>query len=88
MALVLSIIALAVGIAAMIIAIKKKPSEKVVVEKTTKVVENAPVEKTTKVVENAPVEHPFVYNATRKCYTLDGTLEVTGGLACLKKKEG
>lgn len=76
MALVLSIIALAVGIAAMIIAIKKKPSEKVVVEKTTKV------------VENAPVEHPFVYNATRKCYTLDGTLEVTGGLACLKKKEG
>lgn len=76
MATLLSILALAVGIVALIVAIKKKPSERVVVEKETKVVE----QKTT--------DFPFVYDSSRKLCKFDGTLEVTGGLVSLKKQEG
>jgi len=71
MEIVLGITALVVSIVALVIAIRKKPAEKVVVK-----------EETTKVVY-APVEHPFTYNEEENIYTLDGALFVRGDVTCL-----
>lgn len=43
------------------------------------------VKETTVKVEHAPVEHPFTYDGEKRCYTLDGSLEVTGSVAAIKK---
>lgn len=41
----------------------------------------------TTLIKYAPVEHPFTYDDEKKSYVLDGNLETTGSIACLKKKE-
>lgn len=46
---------------------------------------DAVIEKETVKVEYAPVEHPFTYDEKKGVYLLDGSLEVKGGLSCLKK---
>lgn len=74
--LILSVIAVVNAVIALVIASKKQE----VVEVVTK-------EKTVK-VEHAPVEHPFTYDESKHAYTLNGDLEVTGGITCLKEKEG
>lgn len=45
------------------------------------------VKEVTTVIKYAPVEHPFTYDDEKKSYVLDGNLETTGSIACLKKKE-
>ena len=74
MSIVLSIIAIVVAIAALAIALKKKPRE-IIKEQVIR-------------VDRAPVEHPFTYDKERTTYTLNGSLEVTGGLAAHARKEG
>lgn len=69
---ILAVVALACSITALLIASKKK---------VEKVVETQQVVK----IEKAPIEHPFIYDEKKKVYTLDGDLEVTGGICCLKK---
>lgn len=71
MSIVLSIIAIVVAIAALVIALKKKPRE-VIKEQVIR-------------VDRAPVEHPFTYDAERTTYTLDGDLLVTGNVSALEK---
>jgi len=69
-AFIISVVALACGCAALIIAMResKKKTRETVVR-----------------VEKAPVEHPFTYDSERTTYTLDGNLEVTGSVSVLKK---
>lgn len=69
-AFIISVVALACGCAALIIAMResKKQTRETVVR-----------------VEKAPVEHPFTYDSERTTYTLDGNLEVTGSVSALKK---
>lgn len=69
-AFIISVVALACGCAALIIAMResKKQTRETVVR-----------------VEKAPVEHPFTYDGVKRCYTLDGNLEVTGSVSALKK---
>lgn len=74
MSIVLSILAVIIAIAALVIALRKKPRE-VIKEQILR-------------VDRAPVEHPFTYDKERTTYTLNGSLEVTGGLAAHAKKEG
>lgn len=74
MSIALSIIAIVVAIAALAIAVRKKPRE-IIKEQVIR-------------VDRAPVEHPFTYDNERATYTLDGSLEVTGGLAAYARKEG
>ena len=74
MSIVLSIIAIVVAITSAVIALKKKPRE-IIKEQVIR-------------VDRAPVEHPFTYDKERTTYTLNGSLEVTGGLAAHAKKEG
>ena len=38
-------------------------------------------------IKYGPVEHPFTYDEKRKAYTLDGSLECTGTLSCMSKKQ-
>ena len=45
------------------------------------------VKEVTTVIKYAPVEHPFTYDDEKKSYVLDGNLETTGSIACLKKTE-
>lgn len=45
------------------------------------------VKEITTVIKYAPVEHPFTYDDEKKSYVLDGNLETTGSIACLKKKD-
>ena len=69
-AFIISVVALACGCAALIIAMResKKQTRETIVR-----------------VEKAPVEHPFTYDGEKRCYTLDGNLEVTGSVSALKK---
>lgn len=67
---VLAVAALVCSIIAIVTAAKKKE----------KVVETQQVVK----VEYAPVEHPFIYDEEKGAYTLNGDLEVTGGISALK----
>ena len=69
---ILAVVALACSITALLIASKKK---------VEKVVETQQVVK----IEKAPIEHPFIYDEKKKVYTLNGSLEVTGDICCLKK---
>lgn len=69
---IISVVALACGCAALIIAMRE--SKKQTRERETIVR-----------VEKAPVEHPFIYDDEKQCYTLDGSLEVTGSVTALKK---
>lgn len=73
--LFIAVVALCCACASLIIAIKergRKPST---------------ITETVVRIERAPVEHPFTYDSEKTTYTLDGNLEVTGSIACLKKKE-
>lgn len=69
-AFIISVVALACGCAALIIAMResKKQTRETIVR-----------------VEKAPVEHPFTYDVEKTSYTLDGNLEVTGSVTALKK---
>lgn len=67
----IAIIALAVAIAALVISLKR---QRVIKETKT-------------VIEHAPTDHPFIYDAKRKTYTLDGSLKVTGSVSCSERKE-
>lgn len=69
--IILTVISLAVGVTALVIALKKQSSKEIV--KTEKVVR----------VEHAPVEHPFVYDENKKTYILDGNFYVTGSVSAL-----
>lgn len=71
--LFIAIVALCCACASLIIAIKERG--------------NKPSTNTETVVriERAPVEHPFTYDGEKRCYTLDGNLEVTGSVSALKK---
>lgn len=73
MSIVLSILAVVIAVVALVIALRKKPRE-IIKEQILR-------------VDRAPVEHPFTYDKERTTYTLNGSLEVTGGLAALAKKE-
>ena len=66
---IISVVALACGCAALIIAMRESKKQ------TREIVR----------VEKAPVEHPFIYDDEKQCYTLDGSLEVTGSVTVLKK---
>lgn len=66
---IISVVALACGCAALIIAMRESKRQ------TREIVR----------VEKAPVEHPFIYDDEKQCYTLDGSLEVTGSVTALKK---
>lgn len=72
---IISVVALIIGIVAIVIAVRKKNIKEVVTTTKTEVV-------------HAPVEHPFVYDEKNEVYSLDGSLEVSGGITCLKIKEG
>ena len=72
-AIIISSLALAVAIVALILAIKKQN----VIKETTR-------EKEIK-IEYAPIEHPFTYDSQKKVYQLDGSLKVNGGVSCLEK---
>lgn len=74
MSIVLSILAVVIAVVALVIALRKKPRE-IIKEQILR-------------VDRAPVEHPFTYDKERTTYTLNGSLEVTGGLAAHAKKEG
>jgi hypothetical protein len=75
-ALVLSIIALAASIAALVIALKNG--------RRTEVVKTVEKEKTVTVY--APVEHPFTYDDVTASYRLNGNLYVDGIVACMNFK--
>ena len=71
--LFIAVVALCCGCASLVIAInerKKRPST---------------IKETVVRIERAPVEHPFTYDGKKRCYTLDGSLEVTGSVAVIKK---
>ena len=70
-AIIIAVLALAVAVVAVVIALKKQ---------TVKVTKET-------IIEHAPVESPLYYDAKRKAYTLDGNLNVTGSIDCLKNKE-
>lgn len=67
---IISVVALACGCAALIIAMRESKKQ---------------TRETIVRVEKAPVEHPFIYDDEKQCYTLDGSLEVTGSVTVLKK---
>ena len=67
---IISVVALACGCAALIIAMRESKRQ---------------TRETIVSVEKAPVEHPFIYDDEKQCYTLDGSLEVTGSVTALKK---
>jgi hypothetical protein len=67
---IISVVALACGCAALIIAMRESKKQ---------------TRETIVRVEKAPVEHPFIYDDEKQCYTLDGSLEVTGSVTALKK---
>ena len=69
--LIISMIALAVAIAALVISLNR---QKVVKETNT-------------IVEHAPASHPFTYESKSKTYVLDGSLKVNGFVSCLERKE-
>lgn len=69
-AIILSALAVVLGVVAIIIAAKNKRE---VITKTE--------------IKYGPVEHPFIYDEKRKAYTLDGSLECTGTLSCMSKKQ-
>lgn len=68
---IISIIALAVAIAAFVISLNR---QKVVKETNT-------------IVEHAPASHPFTYESKSKTYVLDGSLKVNGFVSCMERKE-
>ena len=74
MSIVLCIFAVVIAVVALVIALRKKPRE-IIKEQILR-------------VDRAPVEHPFTYDKERTTYTLNGSLEVTGGLAAHARKEG
>ena len=74
MATIIAVIALVVGIVALVVAIKKN-SKTVEVVKEQKVI-------------YAPVEHPFTYNEKEKSYYLDGSLKVKGQVKAAAEKKG
>lgn len=67
---IISVVALACGCASLIIAMRESKKQ---------------TRETVVRVEKAPVEHPFTYDDEKRCYTLDGNLEVTGSVSALKK---
>lgn len=69
-AIILSALAVVLGVVAIIIAAKNKRE---VITKTE--------------IKYGPVEHPFTYDEKRKAYILDGSLECTGTLSCMSKKQ-
>lgn len=69
--LVISVLALAVAIVALVISFKKQ---------TVKVV------KETQTVEKTPLKSPFSYDEKNKVYELDGSLLVKGSVSCLASK--
>lgn len=73
-ALIISIIALVFAVIAFTKALKNK---NITVKEIVKEVK----------IEKAPVEHPFIYDNKKMSYTLNGNLEVTGSVTCLKKGE-
>ena len=81
-AVIISVVALAVGIAALVIALKKQSIKETVTEKQV-----VKTEEVTTVV-HAPVEHPFVYDKENETYWLNGNLKVYGSVTCLNGEEG
>lgn len=69
-----AIIIAAAALAVAIVALLRRPKQEVVQE-------------TTGIIDHPPVEHPFIYDSSRSTYVLDGSLEVTGGIASLKNQE-
>lgn len=80
-AIVIALVALAAGVAALVIALKKQTVIKEVTEKQV-----VKTEEVTTVV-HAPVEHPFVYDEENKVYWLNGSLKVSGGVSCLNNEK-
>ena len=68
---IVALLAFVCACIALILALKKD-EEKIIKEKIVS-------------VEHAPIEHPFIYDEKKKVYVLDGDLEITGGVTCLKK---
>lgn len=70
-AIILAAAALVVAVIALVVSMKKQTV----------------IKETKTVVEHAPAEHPFYYDEKRKAYTLEGSLECTGTLSCMSKKQ-
>lgn len=69
--IIISIIAMVVSVASIVIAMKKQTVKEVI--KTKEVV----------TVEHAPVEHPFTFDKVNKIYVLNGNLCVKGSVSAL-----
>lgn len=69
--IIISIIAMVVSVASIVIAMKKQTVKEVI--KTKEVV----------TVEHAPVEHPFTFDKLNKIYVLNGNLCVKGSVSAL-----
>lgn len=69
--IIISIIAMVVAVASIVIAMKKQTVKEVI--KTKEVV----------TVEHAPVEHPFTFDKVNKIYVLNGNLCVKGSVSAL-----
>lgn len=69
--IIISIIAMVVAVASIVIAMKKQTVKEVI--KTKEVV----------TVEHAPVEHPFTFDKLNKIYVLNGNLCVKGSVSAL-----
>lgn len=72
--LFIAIVALACALASLVIAIRERQKKEV-----------ATVQQPAQTTTMKPVEHPFTYDGEKRCYTLDGNLEVTGSVTALKK---
>lgn len=69
--IIISIIAMVVAVASIVIAMKKQTAKEVI--KTKEVV----------TVEHAPVEHPFTFDKENEVYVLNGNLCVKGSVSAL-----
>lgn len=71
--IILSAVAVVLGVVAIIIAAKKR---EVIKETTVEVVK-----------ESAQADNPFTYDEKGKVYRLNGSLKVEGSLSCINKEE-
>ena len=74
--LFIAIVALACALASLVIAIRERHKK-----------EMATVKQPAQATTMKPVESPFMYDESRKSYTLDGNLYVSGSVSCAKKGE-
>lgn len=74
--LFIAIVALACALASLVIAIRERQKK-----------ELATVKQPAQTTTMKPVESPFMYDESRKSYTLYGNLYVSGSVSCAKKGE-